>query len=851
MNIRKKALKIIIITVLVLLVILLVMSRVLILNEFEEIEKNQLENDISLLQMILNQEIERINTINGDWAPWDDTYQFINDRNNKYIENNLGDETFKNLDLNFMVFIDSNNNLVYNKQADLHQQDEVSLNNGMLNYLLDKNSEIGFSDNSDYTAGVIIYQDQPYYISFRPILKSEFRGEQNGVLVMGKHLDSHFRSNLADSLNITVEIKVTDSDNKLESNYKKIPDSSILKDGISQINPINRKYIAGDLVVKDLSGDYRLRFRLIEARNVYAQGLKSLYYLLFVFLLSSALFSFVIFYLLNKTIFIYNDEQQVLLNTIPARIFLKDRDLNYMSANNVFLEEVDCTLAEIKGKSDYDILSKAEADTLRKWEKEVLDKGEDFSTHETMLQTSDGSKKWISASHGVYRDNSGKIKGLVGIIMDITEQYRLRAMAYQDYLTKLPNRAKFVEYFEELVAKDKKTFSIIYLDLDRFKLINDSFGHDAGDQFLKSIAEKMKDLVGPEDMVARFSGDEFAFVFVDLEDLEQIKQKCRSILKAIEEPWEYLDQEFQIKASAGIVNYPDDGEKISILLRNVDLAMYYAKENDLDFKVFTDNLSENFIEQLTMENDLRMAVEKNELEIYYQPLLTLDTGKIDTMEALLRWESPKQGFISPAKFIPLAEKSGLIIPIGKWVLRQACQQIKEWSISYNKEMRVAVNISTIQFEQLKFIDDVRSIINETGVDPRRLEFEITESVLMVEPELVLAKLNKLKELGIKISLDDFGTGYSSLSYLKKFPIDKLKIDRSFIMDLTVDNYETGIVKAILDLAKNMGLTVTAEGVETLAQLNLLKKLKCDKIQGYYISRPIPAAEFEQEFLKKE
>ncbi|TDO91265.1 diguanylate cyclase (GGDEF)-like protein [Halanaerobium saccharolyticum] len=424
-------------------------------------------------------------------------------------------------------------------------------------------------------------------------------------------------------------------------------------------------------------------------------------------------------------------------------------------------------------------------------------------------------------------------------------------MAYQDYLTELPNRARFIEYFEELVNKDKKTFSIIYLDLDRFKLINDSFGHDAGDKFLKNIAAKMKDLVGPEDMVARFSGDEFAFVFVDLEDLEQIKQKCREILKAIEEPWEYFDQEFQIKASAGIVNYPDDGENISILLRNVDLAMYYAKENDLDFKVFTDNLSENFIEQLTMENDLRMAVEKNELEVYYQPLLTLDTGKINTMEALLRWEYPKQGFISPAQFIPLAEKSGLIIPIGKWVLRQTCQQIKEWSSSYNKEMRVAVNISSIQIEQLKFIDDVRSIIKETGVDPCRLEFEITESVLMIEPELVLAKLNKLKELGIKISLDDFGTGYSSLSYLKKFPIDKLKIDRSFIMDLTVDNYETGIVKAILDLAKNMELTVTAEGVETLAQLNLLKKLKCDKIQGYYISRPIPAAEFEQEFLKKE
>ncbi|TDO91266.1 sensor domain CHASE-containing protein [Halanaerobium saccharolyticum] len=336
MNIRKKALKIIMITVLVLLVVLLLMSRVLILNEFKEIEKNQVENDISLLQMILNQELERINTINGDWAPWDDTYQFINDRNNRYIENNLGDETLKNLDLNFMVFVDSNNNLVYSKQVDLHQQDADSLSKGMLDYLLAKNSKIEFSDNRDYTAGVIIYQDQPYYISFRPILKSEFTGEQNGVLIMGKHLDSHFRSNLAESLNMTVEIKVTDSANKPGSNYKKVPDSSILKDGISQINPINREYIAGDLVVKDLSGNYRLRFRLIEPRNVYAQGLKSLYYLIFVFLLSSALFSFVIFYLLNKTIFIHNDEQQVLLNTIPARIFLKDRDLNYISAKNGF-----------------------------------------------------------------------------------------------------------------------------------------------------------------------------------------------------------------------------------------------------------------------------------------------------------------------------------------------------------------------------------------------------------------------------------------------------------------------------------------------------------------------------------
>jgi len=435
--------------------------------------------------------------------------------------------------------------------------------------------------------------------------------------------------------------------------------------------------------------------------------------------------------------------------------------------------------------------------------------------------------------------------------MDITEQHRLKVMAYHDYLTELPNRAKFIEYFKKLVNNDKENFSIIYLDLDRFKLINDSFGHDVGDQFLKNIATKMRGLVGTDDIVARFSGDEFAFLFVDLEDSEVVKEKCKDILEAIAEPWEYLDQEFQIKASAGIVNYPADGDNISTLLRNADLAMYHAKENDLDFKSFTDTLSENFIEELTLENDLRMAIAKDELELYFQPLLNLDDGTVNIMEVLLRWNHSKQGIISPAQFIPLAEKSGLIISIGSWVLRQACQQINKWNKFNDKEMSIAINISAIQFEDISFIDKIKSIIKETGVKPSWLELEITESVLMSDPKGVLAKLNKLKELGIRISLDDFGTSYSSLSYLKKFPIDKLKIDKSFIQDLSSDNYKTGIVKVIFDLAKNMELKVTAEGVETLEQLELLQELKCNQIQGYYISRPKPADEFEKEFLRKD
>ncbi len=848
MNIRRKALKIIIITVLILLIILLLVSRFLIFNEFKDIEAKQLGDDLAMLQILLSQELEGINSTNGDWAPWDDTYQFINDSNKIYIENNLGDVTLRNLNINFMVFINNANQIVHAKSVDLHQAGDFLLDSQMIDYLLEKNKDIEFSGLRDYTAGVILYQDDPYFVSFRPISKSEFKGEQNGTLIMGKHIDLHFRNSLIDALKMPVEINII-KDDSIIKDYVETPALSLINGFRTRIELINKRYISGKLAVRDLSGSYRLNFRLLKERDVYAQGLKSMYYLVFIFLLSSALFTYVIFYLLNKTVFIFSDEQQVLLNTIPARIFLKDRDLNYITVNRIFLDEVNYSLGEIKGKDDYDLLPPAEAEQIREWEKNILDNGNDICNNETELQLPDGSKKWISASHGVYRDNKGNVQGLVGIIMDHTEQRKLEVMAYHDYLTGLPNRAKFIEYFEELVNEGRDNITIIYLDLDRFKLINDSFGHDAGDEFLKYIADRLKGFIEDNEIAARFGGDEFAFLLLDIENTELIKKKLVNIIKTIEEPWNYNGQEFKISASMGIVNYPDDGDAISDLLKNVDLAMYYAKNHNLGFKFYTTSLRDIFLEHLTMENDLRAAIGKKELELYYQPLLDLNGGMVNTVEALLRWNHSKQGLLLPDKFIPLAERSGLINSIGEWVLMQACQQINQWNLNYDKKVKVAVNISTVQFKQPMFVKNVKTIIYEMGIDPYFLQFEITESILMAEPENSLVKLNQLKELGIMIVLDDFGTGYSSLSYLKKFPIDKIKIDKSFIMDLFIENNDISIVKAIVDLAINMGIMVTAEGVETLKQLKFLQRLNCDQIQGYYISRPISARDLEQEFIE--
>ncbi len=437
-------------------------------------------------------------------------------------------------------------------------------------------------------------------------------------------------------------------------------------------------------------------------------------------------------------------------------------------------------------------------------------------------------------------------------LVDATRAERhVRHLAYNDSLTGLPNRTLFNDHLSRCIERAQplaKSLALLYLDLDRFKFVNDTLGHETGDKLLKSLSERIRNCVRASDCVARLGGDEFAIVIDDLPNVGVASGTAQKICHAITAPFEIDGHDIVVSASIGIAVFPINGVDSSTLLRHADTAMYRAKKKSSGFQFFEENMEASASEHLRFEGALRRALERNEIVVYFQPIADATDCRIVGMEALARWSHPSRGLVSPLEFIPLAEETGLIIPIGEAVLRAACQQLKTWHETGASNLYVTVNLSGLQLQQVNFIDTLRSALQDTGVDPRRLTLEITESMLMVHAEETLLLLRALKATGVELAIDDFGTGYSSLAYLKRFPVDVLKIDRAFTRDMTKNVDDASIVSGIISLAHNLRLKVVAEGVETEEQRHFLAELKCDCIQGYLLSEPLPGDAFEARFL---
>lgn len=436
------------------------------------------------------------------------------------------------------------------------------------------------------------------------------------------------------------------------------------------------------------------------------------------------------------------------------------------------------------------------------------------------------------------REN-GAVVEVVGTCMDITERKRaeklVEHMAYYDSLTGLPNRRLFKLDVNEAIEQANSDFSIMYLDLDRFKNINDSLGHFIGDEVLKAVADRLSRCIGPDDLACRLGGDEFVIMLRET-DRKKLDEISLQIIEEISHSYTFNSIEVYITPSIGISRFPSDGEDYDHLVRNADTALFVAKEQGKStYRFFTQELNNNLMEKTLLEMDLRQALSKDELELHYQPQYDMNTGMMTGVEALVRWNHPTKGLISPGAFIPIAEESGLILPIGLWVLETACTQAKTWQRENFQNLRMSVNVSIRQFKQPSFVDEVLRVLHKTGLNPAYLNIEITES--MTTDVIYSQKiLQRLHNEGIRVSIDDFGTGYSSLSYLSKFPITHLKIDQVFLQDLSSSN--TAIIKTIIELAKNLSIDVIAEGVETTEQAAFLSTLRCDEVQGYLYSRPL-------------
>jgi diguanylate cyclase (GGDEF)-like protein/PAS domain S-box-containing protein len=541
---------------------------------------------------------------------------------------------------------------------------------------------------------------------------------------------------------------------------------------------------------------------------------------------------------------------QVFDNSTEA-IFVTDNKGYVINANPAFFETSQFTLDEIRGlRPDNMLNSNIHGPDFYLEVGEAIAK-DSYWQGEVHYLRKNGEERASWTGISVTRGRSGKVQNLIIIISDITErkviERRIHNLAYFDPLTGLPNRTQMYERLDKMVisaGKANTCIAVLFLDLDRFKPINDSMGHPAGDLVLKEVANRLHNCIKKQDLVSRMGGDEFTIALSDQRNSDNAANTAvkvgERILHSLQQPFFIEQKELFLTASLGIAIFPDDGTTVTELLKNSDMAMYHAKDdgrNNVQF--FDEQMNKKAVELLEMENDLRYAIDRGELELYYQPQYAAADCAMQGVEALLRWHHKTKGMIPPSYFIPIIEDTGLIIPIGEWVLRQACSDMAKWQKNGITVNRIAVNVSARQFKQPGFIDLVKEVITESSIDASQLELELTESILIDNLDHTLNVLTQLRAMGVRMAIDDFGTGYSSLNYLKQFPVDTLKIDQSFIRNLPGNNDDAQITRTIISMAHNLGLGVIAEGVETKEQLEFLQQVQCEEVQGFYFSRPIP------------
>ena len=530
---------------------------------------------------------------------------------------------------------------------------------------------------------------------------------------------------------------------------------------------------------------------------------------------------------------------------------MKDaRTRQYLLLNCVAEQLFGQSRQDVVGKTAFDIFPEAPAARITEDDSNALTSAKGSFKDEHAWQMPGSGLRYITSTRIGIRDEAGEPRYLIHVIDDVTERRRadekIAHMAHYDALTDLPNRTLFREQIERELTKvaNGDQFALLYIDVDEFKGINDSLGHHVGDELLKAIAGRLRGCLKEGDLIARLGGDEFAVIQTGIQSSAEVLSFVTRIYHAIRQPYHCLGHQLSTDASIGIALAPQDGTDLDQLVKNADLAMYGAKaEGRRTHRFFEPEMDASARARLSMEQDLRQALVNGGFEIHYQPLVDLRSGEISGCEALLRWRHPERGMVSPAEFIPVAEDTGLITELGDWVLRMACNEAATWPA----HIRIAVNVSPVQLKCDTLALRIAGALAASGLDPRRLELEITEAVLIRDDEAALSILHQLRSIGVRIALDDFGTGYSSLSYLKRFPFDKIKIDRCFVADIAETSGAPVIVQAVVNIAAASNMTTVAEGVETEAQREMLRALGCTQMQGYLFSAPKPAAEVRKLF----
>lgn len=635
-------------------------------------------------------------------------------------------------------------------------------------------------------------------LSICPILTSAGEGPINGYIVLGANFTEKKIADIGEEL--SSEIKLTFlKDFEYDRKFFDLKDDKI------QIDAVSDQKIIGRAFLDDIDGKHLLLLSIEKNRDINNIGEAGIKATLWLLLGLFFLFAIIITVILDRGILLRFQE---LSNDI--RKIGEGKDLSVRLKRQNIDDELTDVSNEING----------------------------------MLGALERSQLFLSKSESALKKAIEKLQDEV--LEHEKTQEQIKYIAYHDTLTGLPNRNLLNELLVHsitLAERNNKCMAVLFLDIDGFKMINDSKGHGMGDQILQEVAERLLKTLRKSDVIARHGGDEFIVIIEELDNCSGVELIANKIINCFQEPFHLENQDYFLTTSVGVAVYPADGQTPDMLIKNADIAMYKAKENGKNQYLFcTPVMKDVANETMELSTNLYRAIEKNELELYYQPQLSCHNNQIMGVEALIRWRHPVMGLISPAKFIPIAEKTGLILPIGEWVLRTACQQNKKWQEQGLPKIRMGVNLSLRQFHNNDLLNLVESVLKETKLAPQYLELEITETIAMKEKSYIINTLNAFRQIGVSIAIDDFGTEYSSLSYLKHLPVDRLKVAMQFIRGIGIDHKDEALAKGIIVLAKSIGMNVIAEGVETKEQLEFLKNHNCDEIQGYYFFKPLIEAE---------
>ncbi len=904
MTVRNKTIIAISLAMLGLLTLFYSSARLILLRSYAKLEAQHMHENVLRAHAALDGELTELQSKLTDWAQWDDTCDFLADHNTHYIKSNLVPGMYTGLRVNVVLFLARNRRVVYEHAYDLERKVDIPVPDG-LRLFLNKHPELITQAMTKAGAhGVMLLPEHPLLFAALPIVPSADSGEARGTVIFGRFLDTDRVKTLEDATHLQIVLHRLDQPLDVAANRQ--ARDRLVRGQTSATEVLDGDTVAGYALIHDVDNLPAVLLEIDGPRSIYKQGRDVLEYLLLALTITVFVFGILVLFVLERLVLARLARLSSAITQIATggntadRVAIEGRDefrtvaeavngvldtveqsqeelerrerlhrnLVELSPDAVFLirDEV-CVFANeaaarlmgapavdtLLGMTVQEMIHPDSHAFLQSFWRLLQERTEIPRTEEKITRL-DGTVTDVelSATHFTLQDRPA----VQIIARDITDRKRveetLQFLAHHDTLTRLPNRLLFQDRLTQALAHARRTeqgVALMLLDLDRFKDVNDSLGHDVGDHLLREVARRLQVATRDCDTVARISGDEFVLILPDISHVKQAEAAANRILESFQSAFIIDAHELFVTPSIGITQFPDDGESVEVLMKNADLAMYRAKSLGRNtFRFYSPGMGAALTERRTLESHLRKAIERDELLVHYQPQVQVSSGHFIGMEALVRWRHPEWGIVPPAQFIPLAEDIGLIGPIDEWVLRTACTQAMTWHAAGLPTLRAAVNLSAHHFVQTDLVGMVLRILQETGLPPHLLELEISESTLVQNLERTLTTLRRLHDAGVRLSIDDFGTGYSSLGYLRRLPIHTLKIDRSFTRDMLNHPDDEAIVAAIIAMAHSLHREVIAEGVETFEQLELLHTLHCDIVQGFLFSKPVTADDFVRHVL---